>query len=94
MAARLEFSIDPPIDAAIGAHRAEIAARAPARLMEEFYKLLRTGAAERAFRMLAERRLLEPIAPELQRGATERALAVARGARRLPRALRRRTGRR
>ena len=38
--------------------------------MEEFYKLLRTGAAERAFRMLAERRLLEPIAPELQKGAT------------------------
>jgi tRNA nucleotidyltransferase/poly(A) polymerase len=34
--------------------------------MDEFYKLLRTGAAERAFRMLAERRLLEPISSELQ----------------------------
>src|SRR5215212_7101987 len=66
MAARLDFSIDPPIDAAIAAHRAEIAKSSPARLIEEFYKLLRAGASEKAFRMLAERRLLEPIAPELQ----------------------------
>jgi poly(A) polymerase len=72
MASRLDFSIDPPIDAAIASHRGELARSAPARLMEEFYKLLRTGAAEKAFRMLAERRLLEPIAPELQRCAGER----------------------
>jgi tRNA nucleotidyltransferase/poly(A) polymerase len=39
--------------------------------MDEFYKLLRTGASEMAFRMLAERRMLEPIAPELQRAAGE-----------------------
>ena len=69
MAARLDFTIDPPIDAAIAAHRGEIARSAPARLIEELYKLLRTGAAERAFRMLAERRLLEPIARELQKGS-------------------------
>ena len=86
MAARLEFTIDAPIDAAIASSRAEIARSAPARLIEEFYKLLRSGASEQAFRMLAERRLLEPIAHELQKGATERALAVARGARRLPQA--------
>ena len=66
MAARLDFAIDPPIDAAIAAHRGDIARSAPARLIEEFYKLLRSGASERAFRMLAERRLLEPIAHELQ----------------------------
>ena len=66
MAARLDFSIDPPIDDAIEKHRAEIAKAAPARLLEELYKLLRAGAAERAFRMLAERRLLEPIASQLQ----------------------------
>jgi poly(A) polymerase len=72
MAARLGFRIDAPIDAAIAVRRAEIARSAPARLMEELYKLLRSGAAEQAFRMLAERRLLEPIAPELQEGATER----------------------
>ena len=72
MAARLGFRIDAPLDEAIAAHRADIARSAPARLMEEFYKLLRSGSAERAFHMLAERRLLEPIAQELQRGATER----------------------
>jgi len=71
MAARLDFSIDPPIDTAIAKHRGEIARSAPARLIEEFYKLLRAGASERAFRMLAERRLLEPIAHQLQKGAGE-----------------------
>jgi poly(A) polymerase len=71
MAARLDFSIDPPIDTAIAKHRGEIAHSAPARLIEEFYKLLRAGAAERAFRMLSERRLLEPIAHQLQKGAGE-----------------------
>jgi poly(A) polymerase len=69
MAARLDFTIDAPIDEAIDAHREDIGRAAPARLMEEFFKLLRTGRGERAFRMLAERRLLEPIAPELQQGA-------------------------
>ena len=66
MAARLDFTIDPPVDAAIATHRAEIAKSAPARLLEELYKLLRAGASERAFRMLAERRLLDPIAPQFQ----------------------------
>jgi len=71
MAARLDFAIDPPIAAAIAAHRGEIARSAAPRLIEEFYKLLRAGAAERAFRMLAERRLLEPIASELQKRSGE-----------------------
>jgi poly(A) polymerase len=71
MAARLDFRIDPPIQAAIAAHRSDIARSAPARLIEEFYKLLRSGAAERAFRMLAEHKLLEPIAPELQSHADD-----------------------
>ena len=68
MAARLDFSIDPPIDAAIAAHRGDIAKSAPARLIEEFYKVLRAGASERTFRLLAERRLLDPIAHRLQKG--------------------------
>ncbi len=67
MAARLDFRIDPPIDEAIATHGGEIARSAPARLIEEFYKLLRSGSSEKAFRMMAERRLLEPIAPELQK---------------------------
>jgi poly(A) polymerase len=71
MAARLDFTIDAPIEAAIASHRSDIARSAPARLIEEFYKLLRSGAAERAFRMLAEHKLLEPISPELQEHAGE-----------------------
>ena len=72
MAARLGFRIDAPIDEAIARTRGEIARSAPARLIEEFYKLLRSGASEPAFRMMAERRLLEPIAHELQRHADAR----------------------
>jgi poly(A) polymerase len=72
MAARLGFRIDPPIDEAIDAHRSEIARSAPARLIEELYKLMRSGASEQAFRMLGQRRLLEPIAADLQNGAGER----------------------
>ncbi len=66
MATRLDFTLDPPIESAIAAHRSEIAKSSPARLLEELYKLLRAGAAEKAFRMLAEHRLLEPIAPQFQ----------------------------
>ena len=69
LAARLDFAIDRPIDGAIAAHRDELARSAPARLIEEFYKILRAGAAERAFRKLAECRLLEPIATALQKGS-------------------------
>jgi poly(A) polymerase len=72
MAARLGFTIDPPIEAAIAEKRSELARSAPARLIEEFYKLLRSGASERAFRMMADRRLLEPIAHDLQKSAGER----------------------
>jgi len=70
MAARLDFRIDPPIEDAIAAHRHDLARAAPARLMDELYKLLRSGAAERAYRMLAGHKLLEPMAPELQAKAS------------------------
>jgi poly(A) polymerase len=72
MGARLGFRLDPPIDRAIVSHRAEIARSAPARLIEELYKLMRSGASEQAFRMLGERRLLEPIGADLQAGAGDR----------------------
>jgi len=71
MAARLDFTIDAPIEVAIAAHRGDIARSAPARLIEEFYKLLRSGAAERAFRMLAGHKLLEPVSEELQEHASD-----------------------
>lgn len=70
-AARLGFTLDAPVEQAIATHREAIARCAPARMIEEFYKLLRSGSAERAFRMLAERRLLEPISPDLQARARD-----------------------
>jgi poly(A) polymerase len=72
MAARLGFRIEAPIEQAIATTRGEITRSAPARLIEELYKLLRSGAAEQSFRMLAERRLLEPISEDLQRYAESR----------------------
>ena len=65
LAARLQFTIDEPILDAIGAHRHEIARSAPARLIEEFYKILRSGHAEEAFRQLRRTKLLKEITPEL-----------------------------
>ncbi|HXE81475.1 MAG TPA: polynucleotide adenylyltransferase PcnB, partial [Vicinamibacterales bacterium] len=65
LAARLDFTIDPPILEAIHRHAAEIARSAPARLLDELYKILRSGAAERSFRDLARLGLLQWIAPEL-----------------------------
>jgi tRNA nucleotidyltransferase/poly(A) polymerase len=74
MASRLGFRLDPPIVAAIERHRSLIATSSPARLIEEYYKILRSGSAEQTFRALAEYRLLDPITPELQRGAKNQAL--------------------
>ena len=74
MASRLGFRLDAPIVAAIARHRSLIATSSPSRLIEEYYKILRSGAAELTFRALAEHRLLEPITPEIQRGAKNQAL--------------------
>ncbi|HTM30688.1 MAG TPA: polynucleotide adenylyltransferase PcnB [Vicinamibacterales bacterium] len=73
-AARLDFTLDAPIVEAIRARRDLMATAAPARLIEEYYKILRSGSAERTFRMLAEHGLLEPVTPELQRRATHEPL--------------------
>jgi poly(A) polymerase len=68
LAARLQFTIDEPVLDAIAAHRHEIAKSAPARLLEEYYKILRSGHAEDAFRQLAATKLLKEISPELAAG--------------------------
>lgn len=68
-AERLRFSLDSPVDYAIRRHRHEITRSAPPRLLDEYYKVLRTGASERVFRGLAGLGLLEPITPDLQRAA-------------------------
>jgi poly(A) polymerase len=65
LAARLQFTIDEPILDAIRTHRHEIARSAPARLMEEFYKILRSGHAEEAFRQLRSTGLMKAITSEL-----------------------------
>ena len=71
LAARLDFTIDPVLLDAIRTHRHEISKSSPARLLEEYYKILRAGASEKAFRSLAEVGLLEPISAELHRGADD-----------------------
>jgi poly(A) polymerase len=71
LASRLAFTIDPPVVDAIQVHRHELARSSAPRLLEEYYKILRAGASERAFRWLAELGLLEPISAELHRGATD-----------------------
>lgn len=66
MASRLGFEMDPLVVEAIAEHRALIATASPARLLEEYYKILRSGYAEATFRGLARARLLELITPELK----------------------------
>ena len=65
LAARLDFRIDEPILRAIEKYHGELARSAPARLMEEIYKVLRAGSAENAFHMLVDTGLLAAIAPEV-----------------------------
>ena len=69
LAARLEFTIDQPILDAMAVHRHEIARSAPARLLEEYYKILRSGHAQEAFKQLRATGLLKAITPELASGA-------------------------
>ena len=71
LAARLDFTIDPPVLEAIRRHRHEIAKVSLARLLEEYYKILRAGSAEKAFRGLAGLGLLEPVSKELHQGASD-----------------------
>lgn len=65
LAARLEFQIERPILESIAIHKHEIARSAPARLVEEYYKILRSGHAEAAFNQLRSTGLLKAITPEL-----------------------------
>jgi poly(A) polymerase len=65
IAARLDFTIDPPVLEAIERCHGELARSAPARLMEEVYKVLRAGSAEKAFGTLVDTGLLAALAPEV-----------------------------
>jgi poly(A) polymerase len=66
MATRLGFDMDPPVVEAIAEHRGLLAQASPARLLEEYYKILRSGYAEATFRALNRERLLELMTPELK----------------------------
>jgi poly(A) polymerase len=77
LAARLEFTIDEPILESIAIHKHEIARSAPARLVEEYYKILRSGHAREAFRQLRSTGLLKAITPELATDQETLTAAVA-----------------
>jgi poly(A) polymerase len=65
-AARLGFDMDALVVEAIAAHRSLILKASAARMLEEFFKILRSGYAEASLRALARVRLLELIAPDLK----------------------------
>ena len=77
-AARLDFWIDDLILEAFETHRHEIGRAAPARLMEEYFKILRSGYAEKTFGMLKETRLLREMTPELDVAGTALWESIAR----------------
>ena len=77
-AARLDFWIDDLILEAFETHRHEIGRAAPARLMEEYFKILRSGYAEKTFAMLKETRLLREMTPELDAAGQALWDAIAR----------------
>ncbi len=85
IAARLDFTLEPTLLQAIRTHRQEIAKSSPPRMLEEYYKILRAGSSEKAFRHLADVGLLEPISAELHKGAADplwKSLAALDGYRR------------
>jgi poly(A) polymerase len=67
-AARCNLGIEPETYRRMMEHRGEIAKSAQARVSEEFYRLLRGGAARRSMELLVETELLELLTPEIARG--------------------------
>ena len=65
LAVRLDFRLDDRVRRAIGRHKSEIAQAAPARMIEELYKILRSGVAATTFQALSKIGLLKHIAPEV-----------------------------
>lgn len=62
-AARLDFTIEPETYAALLEVASDITKCSKARVLEELYKLLRSGSARRSFELMLETRLLEYIWP-------------------------------
>src|SRR5262245_31006313 len=67
-AARCNLTIEPETYRRMMEHKQEIAKCAQARVSEEFYRLLRAGAAKRSMELLVETDLLDIFAPEIAKG--------------------------
>lgn len=67
LAAKVNFRLDPPLADAMRAFRRMIRDASPARMLEELFKILGSGAASRTFELLADFRLLEYMMPEFGR---------------------------
>jgi hypothetical protein len=82
LAARLDFTIHPDTAEALRALRGEIVRSSSARILEEFYKILRQGRSRRTFEMLHEYGLLAYILPEadqaISRGREALLVSLAR----------------
>jgi poly(A) polymerase len=66
-AARCDLTIEPETYRRMMEHKGEIAKCAQARVSEEFFRLLRAGAARRSFELLLGTGLLDVLSPELAR---------------------------
>jgi len=64
-ASRLGFTIEPATYAAILVHHGEILKAAPARMLEEIYRLFAFNSGEAAFRLLRQTRLMSVLFPEI-----------------------------
>jgi poly(A) polymerase len=67
LAARLDFTIDGDTAEAVRHLRGEIVRSSSARILEEFYKILRQGRSRRTLEMLHEHGLLAYLLPEADR---------------------------
>jgi len=70
-AARCELQIEPETQRRMIEHAYEIEKSAPARVTEEFFRLLRMGAAKRSMELLAEMGLLQVMVPEFANWVTQ-----------------------
>jgi len=64
-AARLGFTIEPATYAALLRHREELTKCAPPRVLEEFYRMLRGGAAAASLRLLIDTGVAAVLSPQL-----------------------------
>ena len=67
LATRLDLALDPAVAEAIRRHPELLATASPARLLEEYFKILRSGVAERTLLALGEAGLLRHVTPELDK---------------------------